>query len=103
MFWSGAFVVDISGGRAETPYWPGVPVPPGSKTRANRPPGPPGTWEVGSLQRHPQIGLGATDPKAPALRDAPVPGGSEEAGAALVSLGERNEPARRASEVGASS
>src|SRR5205085_3027070 len=36
VFSLGALVLDTSGGRAGTPQRPGVPVPPGSKTQANR-------------------------------------------------------------------
>jgi hypothetical protein len=101
--WSGALVVDTSGGRVGTPQRPGVSVPPGSKTQAYRQQGPPGTWEVCRLQRLHPSGPGTPHSKAPGPPQERLRGeGANGPDAALVSRSERNERARRAAEVGVS-
>ena len=42
----GADVVNFAEGSTDTPDWPGVNVPPGSKSRACPQGGSPGTWEA---------------------------------------------------------
>ena len=42
----GADAVKIAEGSTDTPHWPGVNVPPGSKSRACPHGGSPGTWEA---------------------------------------------------------
>lgn len=92
-----------NGGRVGTPYRPGVSVPPGSKTRANRHQDSPGTREVCTPPTPIKSVAVTPNPKTPGPFGCVCPRGSEATDAALVSPREGKKRARRAAEVGVSS